>query len=333
MVPAGVPKTLYQVLLEMIYITQGKRGSIGIEALFKAILVLPKSCLEDLILVIKIEDIIHELQLLHIPYNIAGDALEIHNGRITLLPPKFFEHSETLNSLLTALSLIQECDFLFTLPSSKDQFHFRNTHHRGYTDFFRSYFHINDVSMTFKGQDFDLLLLTDHIPLREVPNAIKADLFGKVEVCLRGCLKYFNSYEDVIILGLNPHAGENGRIGIEELSFSAFLKPLVQKFPQISFVGPLAADSLFLSGFKSKKKTLLISPYHDQGLPIFKSLRMFHSAQITFGLPFLRLSVVHGTAEDIYGKNLADPTSILYGLETIFTSNYGLHFNRTSARA
>ncbi|MEK6624876.1 MAG: 4-hydroxythreonine-4-phosphate dehydrogenase PdxA, partial [Bdellovibrionota bacterium] len=251
---------------------------------------------------------------------------------IPLLSPKFLVHSETLNSLLTALPLLQKDDVLFTLPSSKDQFFFQGIHHRGYTDFFRNYFHSKDVSMTFKGRSFDLLLLTDHIPLLEVAPKINADIFHKVDVSLFCGAKYFSSYEEVIILGLNPHAGENGQIGNEELSFESFLKPLRAKFPEISFLGPLAADSFFLTAFNRKKRTLLVSPYHDQALPIFKALNMFHAAQITFGLPFLRLSVVHGTAENIYGKNLADPTSILFGLDTIFKSYYGLHFNRTSAR-
>ncbi|MBI2521440.1 MAG: 4-hydroxythreonine-4-phosphate dehydrogenase PdxA [Bdellovibrio sp.] len=282
-------------------------------------------------MVIHNDDLARELEMLCIPYKLTSGRLELHNGNIPILSPRFFEHSETLNSLLTALPLIQENDILFTLPSSKDQFYFQNTHHRGYTDFFRDYFHISDISMTFKGPNFDLLLLTDHIPLSEVVNQINADIFHKIEISLLGSRKYFTSYDEVVILGLNPHAGEGGRIGTEEMSFEAFLRPLRDKFSTISFKGPFAADSVFLSGLKYKKKTLLVSPYHDQILPLFKALAMFHSAQITFGLPFLRMSVVHGTGEDIYGKNSADPSSLLYGLDTIFTSKYGLHLNRAGA--
>ncbi len=315
----------------MIYITQGKQGSIGIEALLKSLLILPKNSLKHLTIVLDRVQLRHELESLRIPFVIHDTTLELQQRHITLLDPKFSEYSETLNSLLTALSLVQPTDSLFTLPSSKDQFFYQGRHYRGYTDFFRTYFHRNDLSMIFKSNHFDLLLLTDHLPLSEVAEKINAHLFQKIEITLLGSKKHFSKYEHVVVLGLNPHAGENGQIGKEELAFEKYLLPLRTNFPEVLFTGPIAADSLFFKSSNTNKKTLVVSLFHDQALPVFKALNMLHAAQITFGLPFLRLSVVHGTGEDIYGKNLADPTSILYGLNSAFTSTYGLHFNRTSA--
>ncbi len=173
----------------------------------------------------------------------------------------------------------------------------------GHTGIFRSFFPKIPLHMGFVGRDFNVMLVTDHVPLSRVertltPAVLKAGL--KSAQLLKLAL---NSKKQIAVLGLNPHAGESGLIGKTE-------KVLFKSLP-IGFQGPLVPDAAFLKK-NWKRYSLFVCLYHDQGLIPFK---MHHGqdsgVHVTLGLPFIRTSVDHGTAFDIYNKNLANSSSML----------------------
>ena len=156
------------------------------------------------------------------------------------------------------------------------------------------------VFMCFRGKKFNVILLTDHIPLKKLaiqPSALR--------VCLDMALRHrvflqprFQN-QPLGVLGLNPHAGEQGLIGREEESL---IKPLLKEFPKKEICGPLPPDSAFL---QKKLYSFFIALYHDQGLIPFKMAHARSGFVQTLGLPFLRLGVDHGTALGLKEKEIS----------------------------
>ncbi|MGZ3809917.1 MAG: 4-hydroxythreonine-4-phosphate dehydrogenase PdxA, partial [Bacteriovorax sp.] len=193
----------------MIYVTQGHESGIGLEIFLKSFLLLSLEEKKHIRLIVDKSDLDKNLRDLKLPKHIFKELIIIENIKST-------QYSST-NSLLTALSLIQSDDILVTLPTSKDQLIFNGSHCAGYTEFFRAYYHNKNISMTFKGLDQNVLLITDHIALKDVTKVITAKLIqSKVQITLDNFRKYFRPLEEVVFSGINPHAGENGILGDEE---------------------------------------------------------------------------------------------------------------------
>ncbi len=174
----------------------------------------------------------------------------------------------------------------------------------GHTGIFRQLYPKNELHMAFIGSDFNVLLATDHIALNNVEKSLSSKKFKSALAAsekLQGLLK---TKKKIAALGLNPHAGEGGLIGHFEKKMSPFLNN--QKFD-----GFLSPDAAFLKK-NLNKYCLFLALYHDQGLIPFK---MHHGqdsgVHVTMGLPFVRTSVDHGTANDIFNKNLANPQSMI----------------------
>lgn len=157
-------------------------------------------------------------------------------------------------------------------------------------------------------------LVTTHLPLRDVSDAITEELI--IEICqivnhdLRH--KYGIAQPRLLVCGLNPHAGEGGHLGMEEIEI---ISPALKKLTLqgINVVGPLPADTLFTPKYL-EQADVAIAMYHDQGLPVLKSQGFGDAANITLGLPIIRTSVDHGTAFDLAGTGLADTGSLLTAL-------------------
>ncbi len=164
--------------------------------------------------------------------------------------------------------------------------------------------------MAFGGGRLRVALLTTHLPLREVPDAITADGVVRVAAVFHeGLRDHFGVPSPRIALcGLNPHAGEEGELGHEE---QTVLFPGVRKARElgIDLRGPLPADTLFARAAKGDVDGV-IACYHDQGLTAVKAVDFGRSVNITLGLPFVRTSPDHGTAYDIAGTGFADPSSM-----------------------
>lgn len=153
-------------------------------------------------------------------------------------------------------------------------------------------------------------LATTHLPLRAVPAAITAERLETVLRVLAGDLKrrYGLPAPRILVAGLNPHAGEDGHLGREEIEI---ITPLLERLrgEGLDLVGPLPADTLFTPRSLEGADAVL-AMYHDQGLPVLKHVGFGHAVNVTLGLPIVRTSVDHGTALDLAGSGRADTGSL-----------------------
>lgn len=288
----------------MIYVSQGHEKGIGLEIFLKSILLFSKEVQQKFFLAVD-EDCFNE-NLKNI--NCHKDLYK--NLNIHFLKKNDFPIST--KSLSVCLTHLKEKDILITLPTSKDQLIFSNKNQAGYTEFFRSYFQNNEISMLFHANSDNVLLITDHKPIAELSHIITPELvYNKIALSLKNFKKYFYEIDEVIISGLNPHAGENGILGTEEIKLANALDRLKTDFPTISFKGFISGDTLHFHK-NINKRQLFVYMFHDQGLAKFKSDNGVIGLNVSLGLPFLRLSVDHGTAFDLYGKNQANINGMIY---------------------
>ncbi len=293
----------------MIYITQGHESGIGLEIFLKSFLLLSREEKKLVRLIVSKKDLEKNFKDLNLKSKLFSDLVVIENKETT-------QFSST-NSLVTALELIGPKDILITLPTSKDQLLFNGQNQAGYTEFFRSYYQNKNIAMTFKGLTQNVLLITDHIALKNIPQTITSELIiNKLQITLDNFKKYFFPFNEVILAGINPHAGENGILGDEEKHIKSAITELEKSYGKI-FKGPVSGDTLHYL-HDSTKNQLLVYMYHDQGLTQFKSQYGLIGLNITLGLPFLRLSVDHGTAFELYGKNKANISGMLYLFKQAF---------------
>lgn len=291
----------------MIYVSQGHEKGIGLEIFLKSILTLTPKEQAFFTLVVNQKTFEENLSFLGLKRE------QFFNVKIVFLEENLI--SQSTDSLNYILKTISEKDILVTLPTSKDQLIINNEKLSGYTEFFRTYFNNKNISMIFKSFNDNVLLLSDHVNLQNVSNVITDDVISeKITLTVNGFEKYFNSIEEIYIAGLNPHAGENGLLGQEEIVLNKNLNKLSSKIGlnQLQF---LSGDTLHI--YKNKNiNQLFVYAYHDQGLTRFKSENGFIGLNITFGLPFLRLSVDHGTAFNLYGKNCSNISGMIYLFKT-----------------
>ncbi len=204
---------------------------------------------------------------------------------------------------VTEACIKKRLDSMVTAPLSKTLIHKSGYPQIGHTGIFRSFFPRTSLHMGFIGESFSVLLATDHIPLGRVEAELTPESLKKAYVSATLLQSALESEKPIGVLGLNPHAGEEGLVGTNEAW-------LFKKMPP-NTVGPLVPDAAFLKKNWSRF-SLFLCLYHDQGLIPFK---MHHGqdsgVHVTLGLPFVRTSVDHGTAFDIYNKNLANASSML----------------------
>ena len=167
------------------------------------------------------------------------------------------------------------------------------------------------VVMMLANQTLRVALATTHLPLRAVADAIDSALLEQVIAITHAALQrdFGLAQPRIAVLGLNPHAGEDGHLGREELDI---IIPLLERLRAggLKLIGPLPADTAFLpaklAGFDA-----VLAMYHDQGLPVLKFSGFETATNITLGLPYPRVAVDHGTALELAGRGLADPSSLL----------------------
>jgi 4-hydroxythreonine-4-phosphate dehydrogenase len=181
----------------------------------------------------------------------------------------------------------------------------------GHTEFLKRKFNANEVLMYMTNGNVHLGILTTHIPLKEVPNAITRDLIkNKYKLLHHGLMDIFKlACPKIAVLGINPHAGEFGTIGNEEQNT---ILPAIDELRDEGYdaYGPVSADTVFTQ----TKYDAVLSMYHDQALPVLKTIDFNKTVNITLGLPFLRVSVDHGTAEDIAKSYSANYESMMEAL-------------------
>jgi 4-hydroxythreonine-4-phosphate dehydrogenase len=208
------------------------------------------------------------------------------------------------------------CDAVVTGPLSKSGMHTKERPYLGHTELLAHVTGSKNLFMSFWGKRFAVVLATGHIPIREVPKALTPHLLDEAvaqAVKLRDVLRPEEPRRPVAVVGLNPHAGEAGLIGGEE---DKWMRRLVSKWSEHGVEGPLVPDAAFLPKMQDKY-SVFVCPYHDQGLIPFKLVHGFNSGvHVTLGLPFVRTSVDHGTAKEIYGLDQAEYGSMKDAIQT-----------------
>ncbi len=186
----------------------------------------------------------------------------------------------------------------------------------GHTEFFAHQANCSDVVMMLATKGLRVALVTTHIPLAYVSKAITKERLQKVTRILHQDLidKFAIKSPKIYVCGINPHAGEDGHLGKEEITT---MIPALDELRHegMNLIGPLPADTIFQEKYLSEADAIL-TMYHDQGLPVLKYKGFGASVNITLGLPFIRTSVDHGTALDLAGKNTACQGSFIEALNT-----------------
>ncbi|HEY5647160.1 MAG TPA: 4-hydroxythreonine-4-phosphate dehydrogenase PdxA [Pseudomonadales bacterium] len=185
----------------------------------------------------------------------------------------------------------------------------------GHTEFFCEHAGVADVVMLLVADSLRVALATTHLPLAAVPAAITAPLLERrLRILIDGLERQFRCPAPrILVAGLNPHAGEGGHLGREEIDV---IGPVCQSFRSRGALveGPLPADTLFTPPYLARADAVF-AMYHDQGLPVLKSRGFGRAVNVTLGLPFVRTSVDHGTALDLAGRGVAETGSFRAALE------------------
>lgn len=186
----------------------------------------------------------------------------------------------------------------------------------GHTEYFAHQANCSDVVMMLATEGLRVALVTTHIPLAYVSKAITKERLQKVTRILHQDLitKFGIQKPTIYVCGINPHAGEDGHLGREEIDV---MIPALDELRAegMNLIGPLPADTIFQEKYLQDADAIL-TMFHDQGLPVLKYKGFGSSVNITLGLPFIRTSVDHGTALDLAGKNVADQGSIIAAMNT-----------------
>jgi len=199
---------------------------------------------------------------------------------------------------------------LVTAPIHKKNVQSSQFNYTGHTPYLKDVAGVNDVLMMLYAHNLKVALVTEHIPVKEIGNYITRDnLLSKLNLLNNSLRKDFGiDKPKIAVLGLNPHAGDEGLIGTEE---EQIIKPAIKEAKNNMLVfGPYSADAFFARNSYTQFDAVL-AMYHDQGLIPLKSIAGGEGVNYTAGLPFVRTSPDHGTAFDIAGKNIADPTSFI----------------------
>lgn len=220
-----------------------------------------------------------------------------------------------LNMLSRAgeLALTKTVDAIVTAPVHKAVLNQINPDFLGHTEFFAEQAGVAKVVMMLAARQLRMALATTHIPLAQVSESVTQELVEQIVQIIHDSFAQLGLPQPKIaVCGLNPHAGEDGLLGLEDRNNIA---PAVVNLQQsgIAVEGPFPSDSLFTVS-KREKFDVFLAMYHDQGLPVVKAIGFGQCANITLGLPFIRTSVDHGTALDIAAQRIASPDSLNYAI-------------------
>ncbi|TBR36993.1 MULTISPECIES: 4-hydroxythreonine-4-phosphate dehydrogenase PdxA [Dyella] len=201
-------------------------------------------------------------------------------------------------------------DAVVTAPLQKASINDAGVRFSGHTEFFAEHSR-SQVVMMLASPELRVALATTHLPLSRVPAAITAEGLQKTLHIVHDEMraKFAIAQPRIAVLGLNPHAGEDGHLGREELDI---IIPVLDalRAQGMTLIGPMPADTAFVPAQRSRYDAVL-AMYHDQALPVLKSEAFDRTVNLTLGLPFIRTSVDHGTALDLAGTGRADPSSLI----------------------
>ena len=248
-----------------------------------------------------------KLSVLHVPLVRPAQAgiLDAANGPYVL---------ETLRRAIRGC-LSGEFSGMVTAPVHKGVINDAGIPFTGHTEFLAELTNTPQVVMMLAGGGMRVALATTHLPLREVPDTITQPLLENIlRILQRDLQRRFGiARPRIFVAGLNPHAGEAGHLGREEIEV---MIPVLDKLRAEGFnvSAPLPADTLF-AAHRLRECDAVLTMYHDQGLPVLKHASFGEGVNITLGLPFIRTSVDHGTALDLAGTGRAEAGSLLEAIK------------------
>jgi len=197
-----------------------------------------------------------------------------------------------------------------TAPLSKHSMHLAGIDQPGHTEILAERTHTADYAMMLANDELRVLLVTIHIALADVPRAITLQAESRaIRLADRACRQMGIARPRIAVAGLNPHAGEDGKFGREDIDI---IGPAIAQARDagLDVSGPWPGDTVFMRARRGEFD-IVVAQYHDQGLIPVKYLGLDQGVNVTVGLPFVRTSVDHGTAFDIAGKGVADAASLV----------------------
>ena len=263
-----------------------------------------------------------------------GLATEAHRrGRLNVLPvslarPCRSGHLDPANASYVLHSLdaaIDGCidgrfDALVTAPLHKGVINEAGIAFTGHTEYLAERTDTADVVMMLATEGLRVALATTHLAVSDIPRHItRAGLRQVLRILQRDLQRWFGLQRPrILVAGLNPHAGEGGHLGREEIETIAPVLEELREHEHMQLIGPLPADTLFTPKYLDEADAVL-AMYHDQGLPVLKYKGFGRAVNITLGLPFPRTSVDHGTALELAGSGRASDASLRLAIETAIT--------------
>ena len=227
----------------------------------------------------------------------------------------------TVHSIELAASMALEgrVDAVVTAPINKAALKKAGFNIPGHTEFLEKLSGTKRVEMMLVGGPLRVVLVTRHEAIRKVPALVTRERVEQTILTTLEELRYsFGiAHPRIAVCSLNPHAGEEGTIGSEELQVIAPAVKRARSLSRAEIHGPLSPDSLFVEAYRGRYDAV-VCMYHDQGLIPLKMISRGHGVNVTLGLPFVRTSPDHGTAYDIAGRGVADPGSMMEALEMAF---------------
>ncbi len=229
--------------------------------------------------------------------------------------PLAINASYVLNTLNIAIDLCKKgmSKVIVTAPVNKDVLNHGEISFSGHTEYFAEKFGVKKVVMMLANNMLRVALLTTHIPLADVPSQVTSEnLDSVIRIIHDSFTSNFNQPQPrIAVCGLNPHAGENGHLGMEEINI---INPVIKKWQQDGCLvsGCYPADTIFN---RAREFDVILAMYHDQGLPVLKYSGFETGVNITLGLPIIRTSVDHGTALDLAGTGKALSASLHSAIE------------------
>jgi len=209
-------------------------------------------------------------------------------------------------------TISKEFEAVVTCPINKEIINKGGINFTGHTEELAKLSKIDKVVMMLATQELKVALATTHLPLREVPEYITQDHIEETILIINNDLQENWKIKNPLIkvLGLNPHAGDGGFLGSED---QEILIPVIKKLNDmgLNISGPHSADTAFINNNHQVKPDIVLAMYHDQGLPVIKTIGFGKITNVTLGLPFIRTSVDHGTAYDLAGSIQADESSLI----------------------
>ena len=229
--------------------------------------------------------------------------------------PQVINSHYVLNILDQAITICQQglSNIIVTAPLNKDIINAAGIKFSGHTEYLAEKFGITKVVMMLSNPQLNVALLTTHLPLKDVAAQVTtANLEQTLAIIHRAFKESFGILRPrIAVCGLNPHAGENGYLGDEELRI---INPVIKNWQQRGFLvsGSFPADTIFN---QADSFDVILAMYHDQGLPVVKYSDFEQGVNVTLGLPIIRTSVDHGTALNLAGTGLASSASLLAALK------------------